>query len=156
VKCLRYCIPWRFDELSGRYGPDTNAGFRVSCNPVPDVAACRDCWECGGYSTKETNGHITNAIPESRWPHSGPCPCCGRTVWLVGGRGYRFFCSQRCRNRVYNADYRKQRRQDQRWKEKPIVQCQVCGENFAPKRADARTCSPACRQKAYRKRARVT
>jgi hypothetical protein len=30
--------------------------------------------------------------------------------------------------------------------------CQVCGESFTPKRGDARFCSNACRQDAYRKR----
>jgi hypothetical protein len=30
--------------------------------------------------------------------------------------------------------------------------CQCCGEKFTPKRADARYCSNACRQKVYRKR----
>ena len=30
--------------------------------------------------------------------------------------------------------------------------CAVCGDPFTPARADARTCSPACRQRAYRGR----
>jgi hypothetical protein len=30
--------------------------------------------------------------------------------------------------------------------------CEVCGETFTPKRSDARYCSSACRQDAYRKR----
>ena len=33
-----------------------------------------------------------------------------------------------------------------------IVNDQCCGEKFTPKRADARYCSNACRQKVYRKR----
>jgi transposase len=30
--------------------------------------------------------------------------------------------------------------------------CDVCGEEFTPKRSDARYCSNSCRQDAYRKR----
>lgn len=33
-----------------------------------------------------------------------------------------------------------------------VTTCAVCGTTFAPARADARTCSSACRQKAYRAR----
>ena len=32
------------------------------------------------------------------------------------------------------------------------IACSVCGKTFTPPRTDARTCSPACRQKAYRRR----
>lgn len=32
------------------------------------------------------------------------------------------------------------------------VACERCGRNFEPKRADARYCSPRCRQAAYRRR----
>jgi len=30
--------------------------------------------------------------------------------------------------------------------------CEVCGEQFTATRRDAKTCSPACKQKAYRQR----
>jgi hypothetical protein len=85
-----------------------------------------------------------------------PCPGCGRVVrLLVAAHGIRsFLCSHRCRNRVYGARFRK-------WHPRPkaersLVQCQTCGNNFAPRRAGAKTCSPACRQKAYRRRRGVT
>jgi phage N-6-adenine-methyltransferase len=32
------------------------------------------------------------------------------------------------------------------------VKCETCRERFKPRRSDARTCSDACRQKAYRRR----
>ena len=32
------------------------------------------------------------------------------------------------------------------------LRCQVCDKKFTPRRSDAITCSPACRQKAYRRR----
>jgi hypothetical protein len=36
-----------------------------------------------------------------------------------------------------------------------LVECCVCGSSFKPRRFDARTCSPACRQRLYRQRKRV-
>jgi phage N-6-adenine-methyltransferase len=36
------------------------------------------------------------------------------------------------------------------------VKCRVCCTRFRPVRVDARTCSPSCRQKAYRRRLSVT
>jgi hypothetical protein len=50
-------------------------------------------------------------------------------------------CSERCRK----AQYRKPT-------EREPTTCEVCEEEFTPKRADARYCSNACRQDAYRKR----
>ena len=37
-----------------------------------------------------------------------------------------------------------------------ISVCETCGESFASTRSDAATCSSACRQKAYRRRAAST
>jgi hypothetical protein len=36
------------------------------------------------------------------------------------------------------------------WKNRDPVACQACGELFKQRRADAKFCSNACRQKAYR------
>jgi hypothetical protein len=36
--------------------------------------------------------------------------------------------------------------------ERPMQQCRICGLAFRGSRQDARFCSPACRQKAYRHR----
>jgi transcriptional regulator with XRE-family HTH domain len=83
----------------------------------------------------------------------GNCPSCNRFVY-VRGRSFSFFCSNRCRNRVYGARFRAQRRKPK--KPQIIVPCVVCRRNFAPRRSDANTCSPGCRQKAYRSRHRVT
>jgi hypothetical protein len=52
-------------------------------------------------------------------------------------------CGEKCRMAIYAAKGRR----------KPIERlCQTCGQPFVPKRADALTCSPACRQRAYRQR----
>ena len=54
-----------------------------------------------------------------------------------------YWCGNQANNRRQR-EYRQMRRQD--------LVCQCCGEKFTPKRADARYCSNACRQKDYRKR----
>ena len=54
-----------------------------------------------------------------------------------------YWCGNQANNRRQR-EYRQMRRQD--------LVCQCCGEKFTPKRAGARYCSNACRQKDYRKR----
>jgi hypothetical protein len=62
----------------------------------------------------------------------------------------RAFCSQRCRTKV-DSDRVKTRRIEQRHEDAPHL-CGGCGEVLDGKRGDAKFCSPACRQKAYRVR----
>jgi hypothetical protein len=52
-------------------------------------------------------------------------------------------CCERCRKAIYR------RARNTAATERL---CDVCGERFTPKRSDARYCSNACRQDAYRKR----
>jgi hypothetical protein len=56
-------------------------------------------------------------------------------------------CSPLCAREQANADARDRRRELRAGRT-----CAVCGEEFEPTRADARYCSSACRQDAYRKR----
>jgi hypothetical protein len=75
------------------------------------------------------------------------CHHCNRPVFVNRRKGRRYIvCSDRCREAVYNANAR-------RWHRRPVQKrpCAVCGELFTPKRADALYCSPACKQKAYRR-----
>ncbi len=58
----------------------------------------------------------------------------------------RTFCSERCK-RSYHAQLRKERRAEAREKV-----CEACGERFVAARKDAKTCSPACKQKVHRRR----
>jgi hypothetical protein len=51
-------------------------------------------------------------------------------------------CSSRCYQRNLRARHRAQ----------AFETCLACGSNFAPKRKDARYCSGACKQSAFRKR----
>lgn len=114
-------------------------------------AACRECGETELTRERERRRHDPTA---SVLCH-GACVC-GRTVWALVHctRHASFLCSDRCRNRLYGSRFR--RRHPPPPRRQPIVTCQVCRRNFAPQRADAKTCSPACRQKAYRSRERVT
>ena len=41
---------------------------------------------------------------------------------------------------------------ERKWSYDSKQRCKVCGETFKPARSDAKTCSPPCRQKAYRQR----
>jgi hypothetical protein len=104
------------------------------------------CWKC-------TNTLFATNRAALR---SGNCPACGRRVHhvLVGDqqRLVRFLCSDRCQNRIYGARFRA--RHPKPKKAVALVQCVVCQVNFPALRADAKTCSPACRQKAYRERER--
>jgi hypothetical protein len=87
-----------------------------------------------------------NAIPELNQPTEGTCRACGRE--LIACKHWRqWVCSDACRMRVRRAKRRTA---------KPRQSCTVCGKRFAARRSDARTCSPACRQRAYRDRAELT
>jgi predicted RNA-binding Zn-ribbon protein involved in translation (DUF1610 family) len=87
-------------------------------------------------------------------PHvrSYSCPECGRDVVVVrvedvkGRRRSAYYCSGRCRD---ERRLRVARERRARAREKA---CAECGAEFTATRSDAKTCSPACRQKAYRRR----
>ena len=74
------------------------------------------------------------------------CGGCGRVFYTtIYTKKYchSYWCGNQANNRRQR-EYRQIHRQD--------LVCQCCGEKFTPKRADARYCSNACRQKDYRKR----
>jgi hypothetical protein len=67
---------------------------------------------------------------------------------------YCIFCSERCRDlALKRRAARIRRRHDE---PPPDTICAVCGNPFTARRFDALTCSPACRQKQYRRRKSVT
>lgn len=74
------------------------------------------------------------------------CKGCGREFYSqIETKKYCLYSL--CGNRGYQKEL-KQRRQEAR---KDMV-CPVCEKTFTPKRSDAKFCSNACRQKAYRNR----
>ncbi len=81
-----------------------------------------------------------------------PCEGCGRGVFnQTNGRSHKHaFCCQQCQRDYYSA-----RQREKRVKARQKV-CELCGKDFVAARRDALTCSPACRQKAYRQRPQTT
>ena len=67
------------------------------------------------------------------------CKTCKRPVYYAKRTNLPRYCSPACHHAARLV--------------RPIaVVCTVCGKAFIAPRIDARTCSPACRQKAYRQR----
>jgi hypothetical protein len=63
------------------------------------------------------------------------------------GRGRAHFCSTACAT-----SYHAQRRKAARARAREGCWCAECQASFEPSRSDGRYCSPACRQRAYRRR----
>jgi hypothetical protein len=82
-----------------------------------------------------------------------PCEACGRVVIRQSEWRHRrhVVCSTDCGDAIYN-QVAIRAAKDRGPKVRGPRPCAVCGETFVPRRADAITCSSACRQKAYRKR----
>ena len=79
-----------------------------------------------------------------------PCEGCGRPVhdrMTFQPRRLSCFCCERCTPAARAARARERRRLA-----RSDRSCEWCGETFEPKRADAKFCSGACRQAAYRHR----
>ena len=106
------------------------------------------CVECAPEWLTSRRGKPMKIIPAVD-VYEWPCAGCNRPVvfGLSGGQyRTRVYCSDECRK-----TYAKQRRKSARseaWEKT----CEVCDSEFVAKRSDAKTCSPACRQKAYRNR----
>jgi hypothetical protein len=107
----------------------------VSCEPVC-CTNCRAAIRCG-YVCRDVN---SGSGRPRRW-QCGKHGCASRY-----GRVLTYHCTSACYWRHRRARLR------------AIVlprKCAGCGEKFAPRRSEARTCSSACRQALYRQR-RVT
>jgi predicted nucleic acid-binding Zn ribbon protein len=74
------------------------------------------------------------------------CRWCGRTAYYTDWV-WRVVCSDYCRDRLRPSSQTRAAARIGR-------PCEVCGDPFTPPRSDGRYCSPACRQKAYRRRNR--
>jgi hypothetical protein len=81
-----------------------------------------------------------------------PCSTCTRPVgYDTGWMHWRkwWFCSERCEWTFHNGRVRS------RAEIRRMKVCPVCRKQFQGSRKDAVTCSPACKQKAYRQRKAV-
>jgi hypothetical protein len=129
--CIRSWASW-WSNYSGRYisGPGP---WCFDCAHVPLVDVGRVWW------------------PDRCTPHryhGGTCGTCGRRVTKESHKRHltHFFCCERCEYAHYTRQ-RAKRRVAAREKV-----CEVCSKGFTASRKDAKTCSPACKQKAYRER----
>ena len=131
---------WERCEICGRCGRSIAAGEPVrvtricagdSSATAPTCAACRPSWES-----------------DFQFRPPQPCDGCGRMVSVRPRAIIRkvVVCSERCgwtaRNRL--------RAKRGTWMRRRC--CSVCGTEFVATRVDAKTCSNACRQRAYRQR----
>ena len=109
------------------------------------------CTECEAAKSK-TDAAKGLGLFLPRWLPARPCAHCQRPVFRDRERKGEiyFVCSNQCRQAVHNANYRRKHprsRVEQR--------CGDCGETFRPSRRDAKFCSMACRQRAYRRAQRA-
>lgn len=145
---------------------------------LPYCAGCA-CRQPDGYHNRDAeDGYYYPACAcpgdsdgRRAWHDPQPCAGCGRPVryhrqahpgrfvrwWVPPAEAdradvdvvvVRTFCSQRCRRRVLQT-VRKAKRQARQADVRP---CADCGQPFSGRRSDARYCSNACRQAAWRAR----
>jgi hypothetical protein len=90
---------------------------------------------------------------DSQYPrdfgNGAPCLVCRRLVYRFATRKIPKwnFCSDACSSKGWAAERRRKRLEKQ-----GTYSCEGCSTAFRPTRADARFCSPACKQKSYRQR----
>jgi hypothetical protein len=100
--------------------------------PLNDYVPGVLCWECG--QREQSYGYRN-------------CAWCGRAVYYGGYNAHPVrYCTRRC-ELAARTDRRRLARQLGRQR-----RCETCGTGFTAPRQDACYCSPACRQRAYRKR----
>lgn len=141
----------------------------------PEPLTCRECkveipyWECANLHVSDTPWGSTVATRRvfcddcamsSRWTWEWrkrggerrlpgewkKCPVCGRRVRFLDFRWRRrhYLCSTEC-GKGFDPRPRKNPTRSE-------LECDGCGQTFSAIRSDARYCSSACRQRAYRQR----
>jgi hypothetical protein len=92
---------------------------------------------------------VGSGVTGSRSDYEHWCWCCERFFY---GAMQRRYCSEECGEQV-RAGRRRERLRFAREQRVSVPRpCVVCGEAFTASRPEARYCSSACRQDAYRKR----
>jgi hypothetical protein len=127
----------RYAEICGRCGTAIPSGAPVALQQrdrKPGTSRFHEVTTC-----------LACAAPwlERHRPHRESCPHCRRPVYRRRWRG-RLFCCDRC---AWLAASARRRARNALGRERA---CAACGRSFTATRVDARTCSPACRQKDYR------
>jgi hypothetical protein len=78
------------------------------------------------------------------------CQWCGRPVRVA--RTIRWVTSPTCCEDCERLDRNRRNKERRRVTRRPLA-CEVCGREFIPTRADAKTCSNKCRQALHRRNA---
>jgi len=128
-----------------RWWYEREGRYRESFGPV--------CGECARLSRlKHRHGDVWWDEDLLSYYLKRPCETCGRPVYKRRDNVRRRYvvCCESCRRACCNRVRRERRAARTRGKV-----CEVCGEAFTPTRSDQKTCSPACKQKAYRQRKKV-
>jgi hypothetical protein len=115
---------------------------------------CQPCYErtvlCGSCAPEWLSQERSDVVTQL-------CAHCERSMVsrLKRSELGNVFCSYPCK-RAYYDRLHEEKKAEKRMKnaEKRKKVCEVCGEEFTATRKDAKTCSPGCRQKAYRRRKR--
>lgn len=161
--------PFGPGDIIYRRGEDGSFGL-----VLPYCAAHRCPQPDGFHNTDAAEGRYYRGCrcsgPEGErmWIEPTPCARCARLVsndktsadprrfvrdWHYSGEAEasapRTFCSDDCRRAVFRLEARAKRLAERGDQEHP---CETCHQLFTPRRADARYCSSACRQRAYRAR----
>ncbi|SRR5712692_7367009 len=148
----------KLDDSERRGRARTAARLGTSCGLCGSaLAADAPVWLEGIYGGPNIFGHITRwqapvcegcHLKQARWCTPQPCEGCGRPVHYRPSyrRRRHVHCSARC---AWTATNRRRSTATAAARRKA---CTVCGTVFDAPRRDARTCSPACRQRAYRQR----
>jgi hypothetical protein len=121
-------------------GPVGGVGYR-------QVRGCAACMDEGYHAERRRRGltiraflrHLTREEPHVR---ETECYGCMRPVFVITDTKHTtpytrpIYCSKECRDAPVAV----------------LKRCESCGKRFTPTRSDAKTCSSACRQRAYRAR----
>ena len=131
---------------------DGETSFRVSLGYVDHYY-----WRTGypnrsvGFACKPCVDELNSLSIFHHFRDAVPCHVCSRPVALTLNRKVPkiVVCSTACRTRYKGAGEKRPRMIARVIKRA----CEHCGETFEPSRSDARYCSAACKQAAWRRRA---
>jgi hypothetical protein len=129
------------------YGPVGACCVTNKMKRASDAAA--EAHEPCGFTWTYRDDYLGRTERTTMWSTPTICETCGRRMFVRSRRDFswwrrHYFCSKRCESGHYNK-LRHDRGEEARQKA-----CPICGQEFTAKRSDAKTCSPACRQKMHR------
>jgi len=134
----------RLQELQATLGHRRSGSFSQAAWDASCCAQCGNTIEAGAPLTLVRRVvHCDACAPELNYRHA-VCTACLRPLRLYSYGFRKTWCCERCTQVYYN-------RRRPKIAASPIA-CFACGRVFAAPRSDAKFCSDACRQRAYRAR----